>query len=101
LVQELPVAASAANLQQTLSYRLQEPPQRHTARDATRDQDQTIEIPGFHLWKTGESRTASGRSATISGISGVPAAQLWGARAFYVLQTFLSMTAGPVQIKGS
>jgi hypothetical protein len=38
------IAAFTANLQRTLSYRLQEPPQRHIARDATRDQHQTIEI---------------------------------------------------------
>jgi hypothetical protein len=67
---------------------------------ATRDQDQAIEIPRFDLWKTGESRTDSGRSAANSGISGVLAGQSLEARAFYVLQTFLSMTAGgPVPIK--
>jgi hypothetical protein len=59
------------------------------AREAERDQDQVFEIPRFWVRKAGVSRTASGRSATISGISGVRLAWPWACqrsiRSSYVL----------------
>jgi len=88
------MAASTANLQQTLSYRSQGS-SRAPAREAGRDQYQVIDFLDSGSEKQVESRTNSGKSAMISGIGRVPGVQLWGVRTFYVLYTFLSMFREP------